>query len=242
MNTKSVIFFTMFSTTAFHSACCFGQSNTVFYGINSNTLNVVFVDTNLSQKTQSAIITDLRICLLEWGKGCELHLRDNDDSVGYLRNAKTCPYYPEEVEFPRNIVSNGTAGIALQIPKDLSDTYTNAFKFAAANAFVTFVASTNFPNIPPKVAPNFILRNDMTEKEVIADAQEIISQLRHQTYYPPSVLGFGYSSIGPAKKNLWMHIPCSSPISDGGHKEWGYFPAIWHKGKWKFCIWQEKEE
>jgi len=227
----------------------FGQSNIVYYGVNSNALDVVFADTNLAQKTQSAIVADLRVCLLEWGKESELYLRDKENSVGYLYNPKTCPYYPEEVEFPRNIVSNGTAGIALQIPKELSDAYTNAFKFAtanakafaAANAFVAFVSSTNFLTLPPNNLPDYLLQNDMTPKEIIADAQEIISQLREQTYYPPSVLGFFNSGIGPAKKNLLTVIPCSNPIP-GGRKEWGGFHAIWHKGKWKFIFWEEKEE
>ncbi|MCL2104392.1 MAG: hypothetical protein FWH21_04965 [Kiritimatiellaeota bacterium] len=249
MNTKSVVFVITAMLCTFH---CVGQSNVVYYGTNSNALDVVFVDTNLSQKAQSAIVADLRVCLLEWGKISELMLDGGDEPgvIGYLYNSKQCPHYPDDIEFPDNIVSNGTAGIALQIPKELSDAYTNAFKFAAANAnafaaanaFVAFVSSTNFPNIPPKVAPNYILRNDMTEKKVIANAQRIIADLCHQTYYPPSVLGFVYSSIGPAKKNLWMNIPCSSPLSYSDRKEWGYFPAIWHKGKWKFCIWQEKEE
>ena len=241
MNTKSVIMVTVLCSTF-----CFGQSNVVYYGVSSNALDVVFADTNLSQKAQSAIVADLRICLSEWGKTSELRLDGGDEPgvVGYLYNGKRCPHYPEWVaDFPANIVSNGTAGVALQIPKELSDTYTNAFAFAAANAkafaaanaFVEFVNSPNFLNLPPKDLPNYLLRSDTTSKEMIAEAQEHISDLRHQTYYPPSVLAFGYSELGPAKQNLWIHIP------DKGQREWGYTPAIWHKGKWKFCFWEEKE-
>jgi hypothetical protein len=129
MNTKSVV-----SLTILCSAVCFGQSNVVYYGASSNALNVVFVDTNLSKKVQSAIVADLRICLMGWGREGELYLRDKDDSVGYLSFGRRCPHYPSDIKFPKNIVSNGTAGVALQIPKELSDAYTNAFKFAAANA------------------------------------------------------------------------------------------------------------
>jgi len=244
MNTKSVIVV----TACVISLSCLGQSNVVYYGVNSNALDVVFVDTNLSQKAKSAIVADLRICLQEWGKNSELRLRDNEGFAGYLYNSKTCPHYPEEIEFPDNIVSNGTSGVALQISKDLSDAYTNAFKFAAANtkafaaanAFVEFVNSPAFLNLPPKDLPNYFLRNDMTPKEIIEDAQELISALRCQTYYPPSVLSFAHTERGPARKSLWVRIPESSP--SGNRKEWGYLPAIWHQGKWKFCHWEENPQ
>ena len=246
MNTKSVVF----AITAMLSVSyCAGQSNVVYYGVNSNALDVVFSDTNLSQKTQSAIIADLRVCLSEWGQTAELIQDGKDDQgvIGYLDNLGRSPHYPTGIKFPKNIVSNGTAGIALHIPKDLSDAYTNAFKlaaananaFAAVNAFVTFVSSPNFLTLPPKNLPDYLLENDMTPKEIIADAQEIISQLREQTYYPPSVLGFFNSEIGPTKKNLLTVIPCSSPIADD-RKEWDGNHAIWHKGKWKFIFWEEK--
>ncbi|MCL2104400.1 MAG: hypothetical protein FWH21_05005 [Kiritimatiellaeota bacterium] len=192
-------------------------------------------------------MADLRVCLSEWGKAGILDLGGYEDVAGYLYIGTSCPHYPEDIDFPRNIVSNGTSGIALQIPKDLSDAYKKAFAFAAANAkafaaantFVEFVSSPNFLTLPPKNLPDYLLQNDMTPKEIIADAQEIISQLREQTYYPPSVLGFFNSGIGPAKKNLLTVIPCSNPIP-GDDKEWGGFHAIWHKGKWKFIFWEEK--
>ena len=215
------------------TACC-GQSNVVYYGTNSNALDVVFVDTNLSAKAQSAIVVDLNLCLSEWGKTSQLRLRDKGDSVGYLDIGTRCPHYPRDIEFPRNIVSNGTAGVALQIPQELSDAYTNAF--------VAFVSSTNFPNVPPKKFPDYYLDNHRTTSEIIEDAQEIISELGHQTYYPPSVLGFMRLSAGPkeifSNSNLWVRIPCTD--SSGDEKDWGPFPAMWHKGKWKFCFWPEK--
>ncbi|MCL2104393.1 MAG: hypothetical protein FWH21_04970 [Kiritimatiellaeota bacterium] len=224
----------------------FGQSNIVYYGINSNALDVVFVDTNLSQKAQSAIVTDLRICLSEWGKTGELRLRDNAGFAGYLYIGTSCPHYPEGIEFPDNIVSNGTAGIALQIPKDLSDAYTNAFKFAAANAkafaaantFVAFVSSTNFNSVPPKQISDYILYNKAPAKLYELAFSDITNSLRKQTYYPPSVLGFYHSTEGPASKNLWMFVPSSS----NDRKDWAPFPAIWHKGKWKFCIWEDNPQ
>jgi len=221
---------------AFCTLHCAGQSNVVYYGANSNALDVVFVDKNLSAKTKSDIVADLNLCLSEWGKKGEVRLWDDEDTAGYFYVGTSCPHYPDEIEFPENVVSNGTAGIALQIPKELSDAYTKAF--------AEFVSSTNFANLPPQKLPDYFLHNKETPKEVIARAQEIISELGEQTYYSPSVLGFSRISRGPgifSNSNLWMLLPESSPLSYSDEKGWGNFPAIWHKGKWKFCFWDEDE-
>jgi len=135
--------------------------------------------------------------------------------------------------------------LALHIPKKLSDAYTNAFAFAAANSnivaaayeFVAFVSSSNFVTISSNDLPDYVLQKNTTTNEIIADAQETISELRHQTYYPPSILGFKYLEFGPSPTNLWLLVPCSSPLSYGDTKEWSPFPAVWHDGKWKFCMW-----
>jgi len=247
MKTKSAVFLV---TTIFSISHCVGQSNVVYYGVNSNALDVVFVDTNLSPKAQSVIITDLRICLSEWGKTTEVRLGADDPAfVAHLYNPDRCPHYPEGIDFPDDIV-NTPNGFALQIPKELSDAYTNAFKLVAANAkactaanaFIKFVSSTNFVNLAPKALPNYLLEKGVTADEIIADAQESISQLRNQTYYAPSVLSFRHLAIGPGEptsSNLWMYIPCSSALLYSDSQEWGCFPAIWHMGKWKFCIWED---
>jgi hypothetical protein len=47
------------------------QTNIVYYGSESNTLGVVFADTNLSISVQSAITDDLNLCLRDWGRGSE---------------------------------------------------------------------------------------------------------------------------------------------------------------------------
>jgi len=67
-------------------------------------------------------------------------------------------------------------------------------------------------------------------------APQIMSDLCDQTYYPPSILGFTYSSDGPAATNLWMQVPESSP-SSGGDKDWGNVTVLWHENKWRFCVW-----
>ena len=235
-------------TLALCSAVCFGQSNVVYYGANSNALNVTFADVTLTAAAKSNIVADLRICLSEWGKEAELRLWDDEDTAGYLYIASTSPHYLRDIEFPEDIVETPN-GMALLITKELSDTYTNAFvfaaanakAFAAANAFVAFVSSTNFANIPPQKLPDYLLCKDETPAQIIARAKDNIAELGHQTYYPPSVLGFRRIPLGPgifSNSNLWMRIPCSSPV--GNWKNWSGYPAIWHKGKWKFCFWDEE--
>jgi hypothetical protein len=231
-------------TAMFCAFYCAGQSNIVYYGTHSNAISLAFADTNLSESAKSAITADLRVCLSEWGKG-ELRMMNEGDYVGYIDNPTRCPHYPEDMEFPEKVVSNGVSGLALHIPKKLSDAYTNAFAFAAANSnivaaayeFVAFVSSSNFVTISSNDLPDYVLQKNTTTNEIIADAQETISELRHQTYYPPSILGFKYLEFGPSPTNLWLLVPCSSPLSYGDTKEWSPFPAVWHDGKWKFCMW-----
>jgi hypothetical protein len=188
MKTKTVFIAAMLWT-----CCCVAQSNVVYYGTNASPISLAFADTNLSESAKSAITADLRLCLSEWGKQSELYMRNKGDSIGYLYNFKSSPHYPENITFPREIVSNGVSGLALHIPKVLSDAYTNAFAFAAANSnivaaayeFVAFVSSSNFVAISSNDLPNYLLQKNTTTNEIIADAQETISELRCQTYYPP---------------------------------------------------------
>jgi hypothetical protein len=227
---------------------CTGQSNVVYYGTHSNAISLAFADTNLSTSAQEAITSDLRICLSEWGRATQFRLGADDPAfVAHLYNPKITPYYPETLDFPDNVVSSDLCGYALHIPKKLSDAYTNAFAFAAANSnivaaayeFVAFVSSSNFVAISSNDLPNYVLQKNTTTNEIIADAQETISELRCQTYYPPSILGFQYSTEGPAATNLWMFVPCSIPLRYMDGKGWHAFSAIWHDGKWKFCVWRD---
>jgi len=228
-------------------AChCAGQSNVVYYGTNASPISLAFADTNLSESAKSAITEDLRVCLSEWGKQSELYMRNKGESIGYLYNFKSSPHYPENITFPREIVPNGVSGLALHIPKNLSDAYTNAFAFAAANSnivaaayeFVAFVSSTNFPGISSNALPNYIMfKNALPDANaesnaIVNLAPQIIPDLCDQTYYPPSILGFTYSSDGPAATNLWMPSP-----SAGGGKDWGKTTVLWHENKWRFCVW-----
>ena len=231
-------------TTIFVVSYCFGQGNTVFYGASTNAIAVAFVDTNLSVAAQASIVSDLQTCLQNWGQNSELCLRNSGGSVGYLDNPDRNPCYPETITFPENVVSNGTNGLALQIPKSLSDAYTNAFAFAAANSnivaaayeSVVFVSSTNFNTVSSNTIMDYVLVKDATTNMYLLSFSDTTNSLRKQTYFPPSILGFSYRTNGPAATNLWMQIPCSNRMP-WGTEEWGCLGAIWHDGKWKFCIW-----
>jgi len=226
---------------------CVGQSNVVFYGTNASSIGVSFVDTNLSVSAQASIVTDLQICLNEWGNKSELRLRNKENSAGYFYNSTQCPHYPENIKFPENVVTN-TNGPILQISKTLSDAYTNAFAFATANSnivaaaheFVTFVASTNFGSVASNQISNYFLFNQAPPVLYQIAFEDITNSWRNQTFYQPSVLSFHYSSTGPAPTNLWMFVPSSCPSTlYNGVTIWNQLPSIWHDGKWKFCNWEE---
>jgi hypothetical protein len=237
---------TAFIAAVFRAPHCLGQSSVVYYGASSNMLDVSFIDTTLSAPARTAIVADLQVCLQEWGKNSELRLRNKEGSVGYLDIATQCPHYPENIEFPKNI-TNTLSGLALQIPKKLSDAYTNAFAFAAANSnvvatayeFVSHVTSSNFfSTMTSNQISNYVLYNQAPAMVYQLGFADITNGLRYPTYYKPSVLGFYYSPVGPATNNLWLFVPGKTSLH--GYSEWSPFPAIWHDGKWKFCIWEEE--
>ncbi|HPL26357.1 MAG TPA: hypothetical protein PLV44_12095 [Myxococcota bacterium] len=225
---------------------CHGQSNVVHYGVSSNSISVSFVDTNLSVSAKASIVADLQICLSEWGKKTYLSLdlgADEPGLIGYLQRPSISPHYPESIDFPDG-VTNTPSGPALQIPKTLSDAYTNAFAFAAANSnivaaayeFVAFVSSTNFLSVTSNQIANYFLFNQATPQLYQLAFHDLTNSVHGSSYYQPSVLGFHYSPEGPAPTNLWLYIPSSSPVC--GYIEWGPVTAIWHDGKWKFSIWE----
>ena len=246
MNIKQTVSLSvLFASALLLGDLCYGQSNVVYYGAHSNALSLAFADTNLSELAKSAITEDLRVCLSEWGKQSELYMRNKGESIGYLYNFKSSPHYPEDITFPREIVSNGVSGLALQIPKALSDAYTNAFAFAAANSnivaaayeFAAYLSSTNFYTITSNEIVNVVLVKNATPNMYLLSFADTTNSLRKQTYYPPSVLSFNYSPNGPAVSNLWMLVPCSIPLRYMDGKGWNAFPAIWHDNKWKIGIW-----
>jgi len=231
MTTKQSFFY----AAILGASLCHAQSNVVYYDVNSNALDVVFEDTNLSVSNQTLIVADLNLCLKEWGKKAILYFRDKGDSIGYL-------YIPQRFFVfhfvPDKIVATPN-GHALQIPQVLSNTYTNRFAFAAAHSnqvaaayeFVTFVSSPAFLNIPAQDLPHYYLSKTASDAEIIARAQDIISEYASYAYFPPSIFCFDYAKVGPgpATTNLLMTIPSRTE-----HERWIYTPVIWHDERWKF--------
>jgi hypothetical protein len=241
MKTKTVFIAAMLWT-----CCCVAQSNVVYYGTNASPISLAFADTNLSESAKSAITADLQVCLSEWGKATQFRLGADDPAfVAHLYNPKITPHYPETLNFPDDVVSNSVSGLALHIPKALSDAYTNAFAFAAANSnivaaayeFVAFISSTNFLSVTSNQVANYFLFNQAPPQLYQLAFHDLTNSVHRLSHYQPSVLGFHYSSEGPAPTNLWLNIPSSSPVC--GYIEWGPTTAIWHDGKWKFSIWEK---
>jgi len=222
------------------ASLCRAQTNIVYYGANTNALNVVFEDTNLSVSNQTLIVTDLNICLQsEWGKKIKIYFRNKEDTIGYFDFINRDVYYRG---FPRDIVAT-PSGPALHIPQWLSNAYTNSFAFTAAHSnivatayeFVAFLNSTNFPNIQANDWPNYYFAKNTTDAELIADAPRSIWGLAEFTYYPPSIRSFGYmkSKAEPGSEWFVMTIPFSYFPFDGIMSS-SATPAIWHDGRWKF--------
>jgi len=91
--------------TLWGHSVCLGQSNIVYYGSNSNAIGVCFADSNLLASAQSSIVSDMQLCLNNWGKLSELHLGVHVPGfVGQLYNSKRCPHYPDSIDFPENVV------------------------------------------------------------------------------------------------------------------------------------------
>lgn len=245
MKTQSFMHAVLLTVSLFYTSYSLGQSNVVFYGTNASSIRVSFVDTNLSASTQSAIVSDLQVCLHEWGKRTELILgADEPDLAGYLYNFKTNPHYPEDIAFPEG-VTNTPAGLALQIPKVLSDAYTNAFAFAAANSnavaaayeFVAYVTGSNFlSTVTSNTIHNYLLVKGMPCAYYQSEFEGIVEGLlQYPKYCPPSLLGFYCSPNGPGPSNLYFILPAKTNPGYG-YDEWHSFPTIWHDNRWKICL------
>ena len=245
---KTKILLNLSATLFVSTLVCHGQNDTLHFS--TNTLGVVFVDQTLSDTAKAFIISDMQNCVQHWGAGAQLRLRKKTGSAGYVYYGSSCPSYPDGIDFPGNIVSNGLSGLALQVPKVLSDAYTNAMAFVSDNSnvvnaayqFVAFVSSTNFVNISSNQMSNYVLFKNASPEYYRDNFPRILSDLQYQTYYPPSSLGFYYSSKGPEATNLWLYVPCSSDSGSGLEwRDWSPLPAVWHDGKWKFCFWDTTE-
>lgn len=223
--------------------------------IGTNTFGVSFADTILSPAHKERIYDDLQICVDKpWATNAMVFIKDTDNIKSEI--VGTIAYYPNDhvhyhnkIQFPRNITTNNTGSLCLQITRELSDAYTNAFVFAEANSnivtaaytFISEISSNNFTNnlLSNQIQDYFLLKS-FTSNEMYTIYSDMIikSWFNNFTYYPPSVLGFYHSPEGPDLTNLWMQIPAdytSKPNST--HITLVQMTAIWHDNKWKLCVW-----
>jgi hypothetical protein len=206
-----------------------------------NSIKVAFSDQGLPSTTKASIVSDLQNCFLGWATNAEIRLVSNGEVTNYVYYGTRTPYYPENIDFPKWIVDT-PSGLALQVPKKLSDAYTNAFAFAAANSntvaayeFAAFISSTNFYSVTSNMITDLILVRNATPEMYAASFSDITNSLRKQTYYPPSLLGFYHSTNGPSANNLYFLLPMKSNPGYG-YDAWNSFPVIWHDNKWKICL------
>ena len=214
--------------------------------IGTNSINIVLVDTTLSSNQTKLIYADLQDRVENWSMSTKSVLYNivEDEHVGYISNTSWNPYYYENILFPNLLTTNNIGKLAIEIPKSLSDVYTNAFAWAetnsnkvvAATEFALFLSSSNFVNT---VTSNTVHNYGLYERsglDVYAENfHDITNSLLMYTYYPPSILGFEYNDRGPDPTNLWVKIPTTFQLY--GKTKWSSMPAIWHDGKWKISFW-----
>lgn len=244
---KKPFFYIIFSIHLFCHILVLGQGVSLCWTTNS--IGVAFSDSTLNATAKNAIVSDLQNCFNGWGTDAKIMLRVKENSVGYMYYGTVNPYYREGIKFPQNIIiDHAISGLALQVPKALSDAYTNAFAFVAANAnivtaayeFVSFISSSNFVHsVTSNTIHNYVLYKDVPISIYARDFPFILNSVfQYPAYYKPSALGFYYSPEGPSATNLCLVLP-SKTETGYGTPEWGGYPAIWHNGRWKVCIWDD---
>ena len=234
MKTKQVFF----CAFVFGTALCFGQGNVVYYGVNSNALDVAFEDANLSVSNQTFIVADLNLCLQSsWGKRAVFRMGHDDPAFdAHLHFGIRSPYFNP---FPRDIVVT-PSGHALHISQELSDFYTNQFVFVAAYSnmvvaayeFVVFLNSPDFANLPTSELSNYYFA-EPTRDLANGNDQKLITALASYDYDPPTILKFRpiRFKTEPGVDYLITSIPYSFLLY--GLRDWNNNPAIWHDGRWK---------
>ena len=213
----------------------------VYYGQNSEKIKVEFEDKKLSNAKRSAIVKDLNVCLREMSKRGRFFVGNPEGSKSYYEGAAAYrilldfhPYFN-----PRVCVNITPDGQGFQISQYASDTYTNAFAFAAAHSkivaagykFVDFISSPCFANISTNDLRDYVVYDYLSEEKVMREAPRIISYLSNRfIYFPPSILSFEYRKMwsDDEPSYLSMQIPYLFV-----HGYPGLYSAIWRDGKWK---------
>lgn len=211
----------------------------VYYGKNSQRIKVEFADAHLSDANKSAIVKDLNSCLKKMSRKVQPFSGHRSNILkgaeAYTRILNFHPYFN-----PRADVRVTPDGQGLEISQTFSDTYTNAFAFAAAHSemvaagyrFVDFISSPNFSKISPDELQDYVVVDHMPDEQIRRQASQIISHLSSRfDYLPPSILSFQYRrmSTDHLRSDFNMQIPYL--FADGYIQ--GIYQAIWRDGKWK---------
>ena len=222
--------------------------------IGTNHFDVVFENVSTPSSLKDFIVEDVQRCYEAWGTNVVIQPNLPVRNGSYLRaNVFMGPYYmenlyAEDLNVPEDIVTNTTGQLALKIPSILIQRYAEGFVFKtnhlaqvqAADAFVDFVTSATFANIPSNQVSNYFMVKDATPQTYLDSSETIIQGLTSSDFFAPSILGFTYNDRGPDATNLWVLIPVISKARTT-QSSFDVFPAIWHDGRWKLSFWDATE-
>jgi hypothetical protein len=217
--------------------------------IGTNHFDMAFETSFISTTLKDFIFNDIQRCYAAYGTNAEITPYERGGYAYYIQaDVAEGPYATSQVELPGDIVTNSVGQLALRVPAGLISKYAEAYVFKtnnlakvqAADDFVDFLGSADFPNISSNAVKNYILY-DLTNDNLYAEmAAEIIQEGFSNTYYRPSILGFEFASnYGPPGTNLLVRIP--SHTKGKPSPTYDFFPAIWHDGRWKICLWSNWE-
>ncbi len=222
--------------------------------VGTNHFDVVFENASAPSSLKDFIIEDVQRCYEAWGTNTEIRSsRAITHVMKIYPPVFMGPYYmedlyAEDLNVPEDIVTNTTGQLALKIPSVLIQKYAESFVFKtnhlaqvqAADAFVDFVSSAAFTNIPSNQVSNYFMVKDATPQTYLDSSETIIQDIASCDFFAPSILGFTYNERGPDVTNLWVFVPVISKQRTVS-SVFDVFPAIWHDGKWKFCLWDATE-
>ncbi len=207
--------------------------------IGTNTISAAFEDEHLSSCECSFIIEDVTRVFSVFESLSDLfEISDGDFQAQMLK--KSPEALPEKFSpYPVLVRTNGI--FRLIVPKDLSDSYTNAMSFFNANraavtnayAWIEWLNSGDVTNAPhqEKCELAFSVTMPMLSTN---DADNLAGSLFITHPIPPSILEFTTETL-PSGGNAivtWARIP----YIDNGENDASVFPMILHNGRWKYYL------
>jgi hypothetical protein len=219
--------------------------------VGTNHLNLAFENPNTPVILQDFIFNDIQRCYSAYGTNVGVVTYSSGVSSLEAKHVAEGPYCADDsrrARLPRTVETRTNGTFAVEIPVWLISKYAEAYVFKtnnlakvqAADNFVDFLGSADFPNISSNAVKNYILYDLTNDNEYAEMAAEIIASGMSNIHYRPSILGFSYmDDYGPAGTNLFVRIPVKGKYSASSN--YYVFPAIWHDGRWKICLWSDWE-